>query len=77
MSARQLREEIRRFQRQKKWFAIPLFILGGIMLFTPGPGVAILLLGFMLLFPRDGERILVWIKRRWNRLRGRSPKSPS
>jgi len=71
MSAGQLREEIRRFQRRKKWFALPLILLGLIMLFTPGPGVAILLLGFMLLFPRDGHRTLNWIRARWRRLRGK------
>ena len=71
MSAGQLREEIRRFQRRKKWFAVPLIVLGLIMLFTPGPGVAILLLGFMLLFPRDGERLLRWLKERWRRVRGK------
>jgi hypothetical protein len=77
MSARHLREEIRRFQRQKKWLAIPLFILGGIMLVTPGPGIAVLLLGFMLLFPRDGERLLTWLKRKWRQLRGNPPNSAS
>ncbi|HNY91540.1 MAG: hypothetical protein BWY77_00998 [bacterium ADurb.Bin431] len=72
MSAEQLRDEIRRFQRRKKWFALPLVLLGLIMLVTPGPGMAILLLGFMLLFPRDGHRVLNWIRARWRRLRGSS-----
>jgi hypothetical protein len=75
MSAKKLREEIRQFQKKKKWFAVPLLILGIIMLFTPGPGVAIMLLAFMLLFPRDGERVLNWIKERWQRLRGKPPAS--
>ena len=65
--------KLRRFQRRKKWFALPLIALGFIMLVTPGPGLALLLLGFMLLFPRDGERLLHWIKRRWQRLRGKVP----
>ncbi|HNW59077.1 MAG TPA: hypothetical protein PKI62_05340 [bacterium] len=77
MSAEQLREEIRRFQRRKKWFALPLIALGVIMLVTPGPGLAVLLLGFMLLFPRDGERLLRWIKARWRRLRGRRACGPT
>jgi len=47
-------------------------LLGLIMLVTPGPGMAILLLGFMLLFPRDGHRVLNWIRARWRRLRGSS-----
>ncbi len=73
MRAKKLREDIRRFQRRKKYVAIPLIIIGAILSLplVPGPGLAIAFLGVLLLFPRQGEKMLTWMKKRWNQWRGK------
>ncbi len=74
MRAKKLREDIRRFQKRKKYIAIPLIVIGAILSLplVPGPGLAIVFLGILLLFPREGHKMLNWMKERWRRFRGKT-----
>lgn len=59
MSKTFLTEEIKEFQRQKKWLVPILVSLGVLGLVLPIlPGVALLLFGLFLLFPTQGEDIV-------------------
>ncbi len=64
MSNKTLTDEIKEFQKHKKKL-IPAIIAVGILgLFLPIiPGVALLFLGFFLLFPRQGENLFNKIRR--------------
>lgn len=63
MTEKPLTEEIRDFQRSKK-VLIPILLLVGLAgLFLPIlPGVALLFLGYLLIFPRQGENFLQKIR---------------
>ncbi|MFQ5674908.1 MAG: hypothetical protein ACE5G1_03345 [bacterium] len=63
MPKKALVDEIRDFQQNKK-VAIPIILsLGVLGLLLPIlPGVALLFLGFLLLFPRDGEKAIKKIR---------------
>jgi len=65
-----LREEIRQFQKRKTRFAVPIIVLGLLGLVLPViPGLALLALGVMLLFPMQGRRLIERIRnyfRRWS-----------
>lgn len=59
-----LREEIRQFQKKKTRFAIPILVLGVLGLILPViPGVALIMLAILLLFPMQGQRLIDRIKR--------------
>ena len=63
MSKKTLKEEIQEFQKNKKRLVHAIIVLGVIGLFLPVlPGVALLFLGFLLLFPRQGEDFLKKIR---------------
>jgi len=67
-----LYEEISKFIKTKKIIAIPLIILGLLGLILPIiPGTVFLVLAFLLLFPKDGEKLIEKIKR----LLGKKPSS--
>lgn len=55
-----LREEIRQFRKRKIRFAIPILILGVLGLVLPIiPGMALIVLAVLLLFPLQGKK---WIE---------------
>jgi len=59
MSKKDLVDEIRDFQKNKKKLIPVLVVLGILGLFLPIlPGVALLFFGFLLIFPREGEKLL-------------------
>ena len=59
-----LRDEIRQFQKRKMRFAIPILLLGVLGLVLPIiPGVALIMLGILLLFPMQGRRLIDRIRR--------------
>jgi uncharacterized protein YqgC (DUF456 family) len=63
MSGKKLSEEIREFQVSKKKLIPILIIVGLLGLVLPIlPGVAVLFLAFLLLFPKEGENILKRIR---------------
>lgn len=59
MAKRYLLDEIRDFRNEKKKLIPVLLILGILGLFLPVlPGVALLFLGLVLLFPRQGNDVI-------------------
>lgn len=63
MGKKSLNEEISDFQQDKKKLVPYLLLLGLIGLFLPVlPGIAILFLVFLLIFPRYGEDIISRIR---------------
>ncbi len=59
MSKKDLVDVIRDFQKDKKKLIPVLIVLGILGLFLPIlPGVALLVFGFLLIFPREGENLL-------------------
>jgi len=59
MSRKPLTEEIKNFQVSKKKLIPVLIIVGLLGLILPIlPGVAILFLAFLLLFPGEGEKLI-------------------
>ena len=63
MSEKPLTEEIRDFQKSKKVLIPILLVVGLAGLFLPIlPGVALLFLGYLLIFPRQGEDFLQKIR---------------
>ena len=74
MTNRPLYREIVKFGKTKKLIAIPLIILGLAGLILPIiPGIALLVFAVMLLFPRDGDKIIQKIKQ----MLGKEPQSLS
>jgi len=70
MKKTSLSEEIGRFQRDKKILIPVCLILGIFGLFLPIiPGVALLFLGFLLIFPSQGESILKRVRQKVKILR--------
>jgi uncharacterized membrane protein YbaN (DUF454 family) len=64
MARKHLFQEIRDFQNKKKLIVPALLLVGVAGLFLPVlPGVAIIALALLLLFPRRGEEILARLKR--------------
>lgn len=61
--SKELVDEIKDFQKSKKKL-IPIVIIFGVLgLFLPIlPGVALLFLGFLLVFPREGEDLISKIR---------------
>lgn len=58
-----LREEIKEFQKQKKFLVPGLIVFGLLGLVLPLlPGIALLFLAFLLLFPGQGNLVLSKIK---------------
>jgi hypothetical protein len=59
-----LHEEIEDFQKEKSKL-IPLLIFFGLLglLFPILPGLALLFLGFLLIFPRQGEEVINKVRR--------------
>lgn len=63
MNRKTLREEIREFQSHKQKLIPILIVVGLLGLVLPIiPGVAVLFLAFMLLFPKHGEQLLKRIR---------------
>ena len=63
MTEKPLTEEIRDFQKSKKVLIPILLVVGLAGLFLPIlPGVALLFLGYLLIFPRQGEDFLQKIR---------------
>jgi uncharacterized protein YqgC (DUF456 family) len=63
MARRKLIKEIRDFQNKKKIMIPILLILGVAGLFLPIlPGIALIILAVLLLFPRHGEQLLHKVK---------------
>jgi len=59
-----LQEEIKRFQKDKTKLFLILIFLGLLGLFFPIlPGLALLFLGFLLVFPRQGEEVIHKIRK--------------
>jgi hypothetical protein len=66
MSKKDLVDEIRDFQKDKKKLIPVLIVLGILGLFLPIlPGVALLVFGFLLIFPREGENLLKKIRSKY------------
>jgi len=66
MSKKNLVDEIRDFQKDKKKLIPVLIVLGILGLFLPIlPGVALLVFGFLLIFPREGENLLKKIRSKY------------
>jgi len=64
MKNRPLYEDIAKFVKTKKILAIPLIILGLLGLILPViPGTVFLVLALLLLFPKDGERLIEKLKK--------------
>ena len=58
-----MREEMRDFKKKKVWLAVPLILVGILGLILPViPGIALILFGVMLLFPKSGQRIKGWFR---------------
>jgi uncharacterized membrane protein YbaN (DUF454 family) len=58
-----MRKDIREFGKRKVWLAVPLILVGILGLVLPIiPGIAFILLGVMLLFPKSGEKIKEWFR---------------
>lgn len=63
MARRHLFQEIREYQNKKKILVPALLVLGVAGLFLPIlPGVALIILAILLLFPRHGEQLLQKVK---------------
>ena len=69
MNKRPLYKEILEFSKTKKLLAIPLFILGLLGLILPIiPGLALIFIASLFLFPKESEKLLDKIKQLLNRL---------
>ena len=69
MSKKDLVDEIRDFQKNKKKLIPVLVVLGILGLFLPIlPGVALLFFGFLLIFPREGENLLKKIRSKFKNI---------
>ena len=69
MSKKDLVDEIRDFQKNKKKLIPVLVVLGILGLFLPIlPGVALLFFGFLLIFPREGENLLKKIRSKFENI---------
>ena len=69
MSKKNLVDEIRDFQKNKKKLIPVLVVLGILGLFLPIlPGVALLFFGFLLIFPREGENLLKKIRSKFKNI---------
>ncbi len=63
MRKKDLVDEIKDFQKNKKKLIPVVIVLGIVGLFLPIlPGVALLFFGFLLIFPREGEKLLKKIR---------------
>lgn len=63
MARKTLSEEIKEFQTGKKRLIPALIMVGVLGLFLPVlPGVAVLFLAFLLLFPKEGEAVIKRIR---------------
>ena len=63
MARRHLFQEIRDYQNKKKILVPALLVLGVAGLFLPIlPGIALIILAILLLFPRHGEQLLQKVK---------------
>ncbi len=59
MASKRLADEIKHFQKQKRVIVPVLLALGVVGLFLPLlPGLALLFLAVLLIFPRGGESLL-------------------
>jgi uncharacterized membrane protein YbaN (DUF454 family) len=64
MARKHLFQEIREYQVKKKFIIPMLLILGTAGLFLPVlPGIAMIVVAVLLLFPRHGEQFLQKMKR--------------
>ncbi len=69
MSKKDLVDEIRDFQKNKKKLIPVLIVLGILGLFLPIlPGAALLFFGFLLIFPREGENLLKKIRSKFKNI---------
>ncbi len=69
MSKKDLVDEVRDFQKNKKKLIPVLVVLGILGLFLPIlPGVALLFFGFLLIFPREGENLLKKIRSKFKNI---------
>ncbi len=69
MSKKDLVDEIRDFQKDKKKLIPVLIVLGILGLFLPIlPGVALLFFGFLLIFPREGENLLKKVRSKFKNI---------
>ncbi len=69
MSKKNLVDEVRDFQKNKKKLIPVLVVLGILGLFLPIlPGVALLFFGFLLIFPREGENLLKKIRSKFKNI---------
>ena len=69
MRKKDLVDEIRDFQKNKKKLIPVLVVLGILGLFLPIlPGVALLFFGFLLIFPREGENLLKKIRSKFKNI---------
>ncbi len=58
-----LRDEMREYSRGKKWLVPLLIVLGLVGLVLPVlPGLALIVLGLLMLFPREGNALLNRLK---------------
>ena len=66
MLQKNLVEEIKDFRKDKKKLIPVVIVLGVLGLFLPIlPGIALLFLGFLLIFPREGENLLQKIREKF------------
>lgn len=71
MDTSNLRQEIRQFQKKKMRFAVPIIIVGIMGLVLPViPGIALILLGILLLFPLQGKRLIDRLRQYWHKIVG-------
>ena len=69
MRKKDLVDEIRDFQKNKKKLIPVLVVLGILGLFLPIlPGVALLFFGFLLIFPREGENLLKKVRSKFKNI---------
>jgi len=69
MSKKDLVDEIRDFQKNKKKLIPVLVVLGILGLFLPIlPGAALLFFCFLLIFPREGENLLKKIRSKFKNI---------
>jgi hypothetical protein len=63
-SRSKLRREMRQFRKKKVFIAIPVILLGLLGLVLPViPGLALIFVGVLLLFPKTGDQILSKFKK--------------
>ncbi len=69
MRKKDLIDEIENFRENKKKLIPVVIVLGILGLFLPIlPGVALLFFGFLLIFPRDGEKLLKKIRSKFKNI---------